>query len=244
MSVRAMTLGQTKCENIGTIHPQVAALTLVATIGAVRFPVVLFDLDGTVIDSGAIILASMRHAAETVVGGTYTDAELMKAVGGPGLEAQMVALDPDRVDELVTVYRAHNEPLHETLECCAGMDTVLAQLKNEGHRLGIVTAKRRLTVDLAFARLPIEHYFDVVVGGDETDRHKPDPAPLLLALERLGARAGQAAYIGDSPFDMQAARAAGLYAIGVSWGRIHRREALVDDADVIVDRAEELLAVL
>jgi phosphoglycolate phosphatase-like HAD superfamily hydrolase len=67
---------------------------------------------------------------------------------------------------------------------------------------------------------------------------------LLLALERLGARAGQAAYIGDSPFDMRAARAAGLYAIGVSWGRIHRREALVDDADVIVDRAEELLAVL
>ncbi len=244
MSVRAMTLGQTKCENIGTIHPQVAALTLVATIGAVRFPVVLFDLDGTVIDSGAIILASMRHAAETVVGGKYTDAELMKAVGGPGLEEQMVAIDPDRVDELVTVYRAHNEPLHETLECCAGMDAVLAQLKNDGRRLGIVTAKRRLTVDLAFARQPIEHYFDVVVGGDETDRHKPDPAPLLLALERLGARAGQAAYIGDSPFDMRAARAAGLYAIGVGWGRIHRREALVDDADVIVDRAEELLAVL
>jgi pyrophosphatase PpaX len=216
----------------------------VATIGAVRFPVVLFDLDGTVIDSGAIILASMRHAAETVVGGTYTDAELMKAVGGPGLEAQMVVLDPDRVDELVRVYRAHNEPLHETLECCAGIDAVLAQLKDEGRRLGIVTAKRRLTVDLAFARLPIEHFFDVVVGGDETERHKPDPAPLLLALERLGVEAGDAAYVGDSPFDMQAARAAGLSAVGVSWGRIHGREALVGDADVIVDRAEELLDVL
>ena len=215
-----------------------------ATIGAVRFPVVLFDLDGTVIDSGAIILASMRHAAETVVGGTYSDAELMKAVGGPGLEAQMGALDPERIDELVRVYRAHNEPLHETLECCAGMDTVLATLKEQGRRLGIVTAKRRLTVDLAFARLPIEHLFDVVVGGDETERHKPDPAPLLLALERLGAPAADAAYVGDSPFDMQAARAAGLYAIGVSWGRIHARDALVGDADVIVDHAEELLGIL
>src|SRR4051812_201931 len=186
----------------------------------------------------------MRHAAETVVGGTFTDAELMKAVGGPGLEAQMVALDPDRVDELVQVYRAHNEPLHETLECCAGMDAVLAQLKDEGRRLGIVTAKRRLTVELAFARLPIEHFFDVVVGGDETERHKPDPAPLLLALARLGVEADEAVYVGDSPFDMQAARAAGLYAVGVSWGRIHGREALVADADVIVDRAEELLGVL
>jgi pyrophosphatase PpaX len=155
----------------------------------------------------------------------------------------MVALDPDRVEELVRVYREHNEPLHDTLECCAGVDEVLATLKNEGRRLGIVTAKRRITADLAFARLPIEHLFDVVVGGDETDRHKPDPAPLLLALERLGASAGDAAYVGDSPFDMQAAKAAGLYAVGVSWGRIHGRDAL-GDADVIVDRAEELLAVL
>jgi len=218
-------------------------VSAVATIGAVRFPVVLFDLDGTVIDSGAIILASMRHAAETVVGGDFTDADLMKAVGGPGLEAQMVALDPSRVDELVRVYREHNELLHDTLECFAGIDGVLSALKDEGRRLGIVTAKRRVTVDLAFAHLPIEHFFDVVVGGDETERHKPDPAPLVLALERLGARANDAAYVGDSPFDMQAARAAGLYAGGVSWGRIHGRAAL-GAADVIVDRAEELLAVL
>ena len=205
-----------------------------------RFPVVLFDLDGTVIDSGAIILASMRHAAETVVGGEWADQELMKAVGGPGLEAQMVALDPDRVDELVRVYREHNEPLHDTLECCAGMDVVLAALQERGHRLGIVTAKRRSTVDLAFARLPLEHLFETVVGGDETAHHKPHPPPLLLALERLGASPEDAAYVGDSPFDMQAAKAAGLYAIGVSWGRIHTAEKLTD-ADVIVDRAEELL---
>jgi pyrophosphatase PpaX len=213
----------------------------------VRYPVVLFDLDGTVIDSGAIILASMRHAAETVVGGEWHDEELMQAVGGPGLEAQMVALapglDPARVDELVRVYRAHNEPLHETLECCAGMEDVLATLRERGHRLGIVTAKRRLTVDLAFARVPIEHLFETVVGGDETEHQKPDPAPLLLALERLGARPEDAAYVGDSPFDMQSAKAAGLHAIGVSWGRIHP-PARLTDADVIIHRAEELLDVV
>jgi pyrophosphatase PpaX len=205
-----------------------------------RYPVVLFDLDGTVIDSGAIILASMRHAAETVVGGEYEDADLLKAVGGPGLEAQMMALDPDRAEELVRVYREHNEALHETLECCAGMDEVLATLKDRGHRLGIVTAKRRLTVDLAFARLPIEQLFETVVGGDETTHHKPHPEPLLLALERLGASPQDAAYVGDSPFDMEAAKAAGLYAIGVSWGRIHSADKLTH-ADVIVDSAEELL---
>ena len=97
-----------------------------------------------------------------------------------------------------------------------------------------------LTVDLAFARLPLEHLFETVVGGDETEHHKPHPAPLQLALERLDAAPEDAAYVGDSPFDMQAAKAAGLYAIGVSWGRIHTADKL-SDADVIVDRPEELL---
>ena len=77
-----------------------------------RYPVVLFDLDGTVIDSGSIILASMRHAAQTVLGREIPDAQLVAAVGGPGLVEQMRILDEDRVDELVECYRAHNEPLH------------------------------------------------------------------------------------------------------------------------------------
>jgi pyrophosphatase PpaX len=210
-----------------------------------RFPVVLFDLDGTVIDSGAIILASMRHAAREVLGVEVPDEQLMAAVGGPGLEAQMQALSPDRADELVTVYRAHNEPLHDELVCCAGMDDVLVQLKDDGRRLGIVTAKRRQTVELAFARIPIEHLFETVVGGDETKKHKPDPEPLLLALDRLGAAPGEAVYVGDAPFDVKAAKAAGLYSVGVTWGGIHARERLeAEEPDALVDTTEELLGVL
>jgi pyrophosphatase PpaX len=210
-----------------------------------RFPIVLFDLDGTVVDSGDIILASMRHAAKEVLGVEPPDEQLMAAVGGPGLEAQMQALAPDLVDELVTVYRAHNEPLHDELVCCPGMEDVLVRLKDEGRRLGIVTAKRRQTVELAFARIPIAHLFDTVVGGDETERHKPDPEPLLLALERLGARPEDAAYVGDAPFDVQAAKAAGVFAVGVTWGGIHARERLeAEQPDALVDTAEELYGVL
>jgi pyrophosphatase PpaX len=210
-----------------------------------RFPVVLFDLDGTVIDSGAIILASMRHAAKEVLGVEPPAEQLMAAVGGPGLEAQMRALAPDRVDELVSVYRAHNEPLHDTLECCAGMDDVLVRLKDEGRRLGIVTAKRRATVELAFARVPLGHLFETVVGGDETEQHKPDPEPLLLAARRMDADPDDCAYVGDSPFDIRAAKAAGMHAVAVTWGGIHPRERLEREApDAIVDDAEELYGVL
>src|SRR3954468_22786191 len=188
-----------------------------------RFPVVLFDLDGTVVDSGAIILASMRHATREVLGADYGDEELMQAVGGPGLEAQMAVFAPDRVEELVRVYRAHNEPLHEELEACLGVEDVLVRLHEEGRRLGVITAKRRATVELAFAKVPLAHLFETVVGGDETEEHKPDPQPLLLAAERMGADPKETAYVGDSPFDVGAAKAAGMYAIAVTWGRIHDR---------------------
>jgi pyrophosphatase PpaX len=210
-----------------------------------RFETVLFDLDGTVVDSGAIILASMRHATREVLGCEYSDEELMQTVGGPGLEAQMHALAPDQVDRLVDVYRAHNEPLHDELEACAGMEDVLVQLHEEGRRLGVVTAKRRSTVELAFANVPLGHLFEAIVGGDETERHKPDPEPLLLGAERLGADPTSTAYVGDSPFDVRAAKAAGMFAVAVTWGRIHDSARLeAEQPDAIVDRAEELLGVL
>ena len=210
-----------------------------------RFPVVLFDFDGTVIDSGAIIIASMRHATKTVLGRDIPDEELGRAVGGSGLVEQMRLLDPERIDELVTVYREHNEPLHAEIAECVGMTDVLTRLKEEGRRLGIVTAKRQETVKLAFSYLPLEHFFDVVVGSDDTERHKPDPEPLQHALGLLGVEADHAVYVGDSPFDVRAAKAAGMHAVAVTWGGIHPRERLeAEQPDAIVDTPEELLAAL
>ena len=209
------------------------------------FSTILFDLDGTVIDSGAIILASMRHATREVLGLEYTDEELMKTVGGPGLVAQMEAISPEHTDRLVEVYRAHNLPLHDTLEACVGMEHVLVHLHEEGRTLGIVTAKWRATAELAFATVPLGHLFATIVGGDETEKHKPDPEPLLLAAERLGVGPADAAYVGDSPFDVRAAKAAGMYAVAVTWGRIHDRARLeAEEPDAIADTAEELLALL
>src|SRR5207244_10771250 len=160
-----------------------------------RFPVVLFDFDGTVVDSGSMILASFRHATRTVLEREIPDELLLAAVGGSTLHAQMRALDADRVEELVHTYREHNEPLHANLECCTGMLGVLERLRGEGRRLGIVTAKRRGTIELAFARLPLARYFDVVVTSEMTERHKPDPEPIVRALELLGAHAEDAAYV-------------------------------------------------
>ena len=102
-----------------------------------------------------------------------------------------------------------------------------SSLHAEGRRLGVVTAKRRATLELAFEVLPeLRRFFEVTVAAEDTERHKPNPDPLLLALERLGESADGAVYVGDSPFDVQAAKAAGAASIAVTWGRIHSRERL------------------
>jgi len=210
----------------------------------VRFRTVLFDLDGTLVDSGAIILASFRHATSTVLRREIPDHELLAAVGGPGLREQMEALDPERAEELIEVYSAHNVGLHDGLEPCAGVLAALETLHAEGRRLGVVTAKRRATLALAFEVLPeLRRFFEATVGAEDTERHKPGPEPLLLALEVLGEDPAGAVYVGDSPFDVQAAKAAGTGSIAVTWGRIHSRERLErEQPDAVVDTVEELLA--
>jgi pyrophosphatase PpaX len=210
-----------------------------------RFRTVLFDLDGTLVDSGAMILSSFRHATRTVLQREIPDEQLAAFVGGGHISEHMRSLDERRADELLRAYREHNEPLHDELQAFEGVEALLATLTREGRKLGIVTAKRRRGVDLAFAVLPIEHFFDVVVTTESTERHKPDPEPVLFALSQLGSTPDEAAFVGDSPFDVGAGKAAGVYAIGVSWGGLHPEERLLEaGADIVVHSRRELLDVL
>jgi pyrophosphatase PpaX len=211
----------------------------------VRYRTVLFDLDGTLIDSAGIILASFRHATRTVLRQEIPDEVLMAGVGGSSIHEQMRALDAGRVEELVRVYREHNEPLHDGLELFVGMEELLAELHEQGRRLGIVTAKRRGTVQRAFDVLGIEQFFDAVVTTESTRRGKPDSEPVLRALELLGSTPNDAAFVGDSPFDMGAGKAAGVFTVGVSWGGIHSDHLLVEaGAHLIVHSPRELAGVL
>lgn len=210
-----------------------------------RYSTVLFDLDGTLVDSGAMILASFRHATRTVLAREIPDEELVAAVGGTTIHDQMRTFDAERVEELVDAYREHNAPLHRELEAFEGVDDLLETLAAEGRTLGIVTSKRRRTLDLALDVLGIRRFFDTVVTTDDTARHKPHPEPVLLALKRLGADPAEAAFVGDSPFDVAAGKAAGVYSAGVTWGKIHSEERLLEaGADIIVHSPEELLNVL
>ena len=210
-----------------------------------RFPVVLFDLDGTIVDSGWMILASFRHATQTVLGREIPDEQLMARVGAGHLVEQMADFDPEKAEELAHAYREFYSPLHSELKAFPGMLELLRTLDGEGRKLGVVSAKRGDVVQLAFDALGFGDVMDVVVGSDEAPRGKPHPDQILVALERLGAHPDDTAFVGDAPFDIAAAKAAGVHAIGVTWGGIHARERMeAEGPDAVVDTAEELYVVL
>lgn len=208
------------------------------------FDPILFDLDGTVIDSVTLIRESHRHAVRTVLGEDLPDATLVALVGRPLID-QMRAFSEPRAEELLRVYREWNHAhTAELLRPYEGIDELLTEARAAGRRLGIVTSKSGPTVQLAFDVLPLRHHFDVVIAAEDTQRHKPDPEPIATALSRLGAGANGGCYVGDAPFDIQAARAAGVAAVGVTWGFFDRAAVAAESPDVIVDSPPALHEVL
>ncbi len=206
---------------------------------------VLFDLDGTIVDSGWMILASYRHATQTVLGRDFPDDVLMARVGAGRLEDQMSEFDAEKAVDLARAYREFYAPLHSELQAFPGMLELLRRLHAEDRLLGIVSAKRHDIVQLALDALGFGETIDVVVGSDQAPRGKPHPDQILVALDRLDADPDDTVYVGDAPFDVAAAKAAGVHAIGVTWGGIHTRERMESERpDAVVDTAEELGAVL
>ena len=190
--------------------------------------------------------SDLQHAVRTVLGREIPPEELGLTIGGQGIVAQMEAIDAERAEALLEAYKVHNDGLHETLEAFDELLALLPGLAAEGRKLGIVTAKRHRTVSLALERFPaLADAFDVVIAHEDTERHKPDPDPVLLAVERLGGEPDEAVYVGDSPFDIGAAKAAGVFAVAVGWGGIHPDERLLaEEPDAFVRTPEELLHVI
>jgi pyrophosphatase PpaX len=216
------------------------------------FDPVLFDLDGTVVDTVELIVLSFRHAVRTVLGEDLPDEYITAGVGQP-LMTQMERLSPAHARELYDVYREYNHRRHvELIRAYDGIAEALAALKVAGRRLGIVTSKSGDTTAMAFAAVGLRDTFDVVVTATDTQAHKPSPEPVLLCLERLAAvRGGGAAgdvgpsvppiYIGDSPVDVAAGRAAGVATAAVAWGVFGREALLEAGPDYWLERPAELV---
>jgi pyrophosphatase PpaX len=208
------------------------------------FQAVVFDLDGTIVDSVELIIISFQHAIREVLGRDISREDSIAWVGRP-LREQMMLFSPEHADELVRVYREFNHREHDRmLKLYDGILHLLECLQKAGVKLGLVTSKSRQTTQMAFDLTGIESYFDATVCADESPGNKPSPEPILFCLEQLGVRAADAAYVGDSPSDIQAARAAGVFAIGVTWGVFDAGTLAAEKPEVLVHTIPDLAEVL
>lgn len=202
----------------------------------------LFDLDGTLVDSIELIRCSFRHACTLVLDREIPEEEWLAGVGTP-LRTQMrgIARDEVEADALIAAYRSFQFEHHDRLLAeYTGVRDSIASLRAAGHRMGIVTSKGEELAERALRAMRLHEFMDVLIGFDSCTRHKPDPEPVLVALDRLRRRPGEAAFIGDSPHDIAAGNAAGVTTVGVLWGPFSRSVLEAADPDHLIDSPGDL----
>lgn len=205
---------------------------------------VLFDLDGTLIDTVELIRVSFRYATRTVLGEELPDEITMANVGQP-LARQFHDMAPLHAEELLRVYREFNHAHHDELaKDYPGTHETLLELQRRGVPMGIVTSKGTTAAAMGIERFGLAGFASVVVTADDVARHKPDPFPLEFAAGRLGVGIGYCVYLGDSPHDMQAALSANAVAVAALWGAFAREDVLMPGPPFALADIRDLPALL
>ncbi|MEO8636313.1 MAG: HAD-IA family hydrolase [Gemmatimonadales bacterium] len=187
---------------------------------------VLFDLDGTLIDSIALILASYRHTLTAHGFEQISDADWLRGVGTP-LRVQLApwARSPEHLVELALTYREHNLAHHDSMiTAYPGVVELVRKIQRHGLKTGVVTSKNREGTRRGLALVGLDGTFDILVCADDVVQPKPHPEPVLKAVAQLGADPATTLFVGDSIHDLHSGRGAGVLTGAVLWGPFSREE--------------------
>ncbi|TKI71538.1 pyrophosphatase PpaX [Lysinibacillus mangiferihumi] len=204
----------------------------------------LFDFDGTLLNTNDLIIQSFMHVLEERFPGQYSPKDCLKFMG-PSLKQTFSELTPGEEDEMMAKYRAWNETHHDELVTeFPDVVSTLEQLKSMGIKLAIVSTKRNAMIDRGLKILGASHLFEVIVGTDDVQHVKPDPEPVLLALTRLGVAKEDAIMIGDNSHDIEAGHNAGVRAAGVAWSLKGEQYLQQFNPEYLLHHMKDLLAIV
>ncbi|ASK62741.1 pyrophosphatase PpaX [Virgibacillus phasianinus] len=177
---------------------------------------ILFDLDGTLIDTNELIITSFLHTFEHFKI-PITREETLPFIG-PTLKDTFDAVDPAKSAEMIQVYREHNLHHHDNyVEAYPYVVETLRQLKENDVRLGIVTTKMHEGATRGLKLVGLEELFDTVITLDDVTHAKPHPEPIIKAMNELGSDASSTLMVGDNTHDIEAGQNAGVKTAGVAW---------------------------
>jgi pyrophosphatase PpaX len=206
----------------------------------------LFDLDGTLIDSVRLILDSYHHTLAAHGLPARTDAEWLQGVGTP-LRVQFADWkdDPERLEALIATYREYNLANHDRMVTIyPGVLEAMRQVKARGATTGLVTSKNQQGALRGLRLVGLNELIDVMVCADDVENPKPHPEPVERAVRLLGADPTATVYIGDSIHDLRSGRAAGVKTAAVLWGPFGREHLEHAEPDFWLQRPEEIVTLL
>ena len=205
---------------------------------------ILFDFDGTLVNTNDVIIASWQHTYRTYLGHEAPVEHITACFGEPLLltmEREFPGVPPE---ESAEVYRNYQkEHADQLVTIFPGVKEMLQELREKGYILGIVTSRTRESALRYMNMFDITSLFDDMITCEDTTVHKPNPEPLLLGLSKLGALPEESVMIGDSPFDIKCANNAGVRAVMVDWRITCDDTSPIDDAvaDYHVKQPEDLV---
>ncbi|WP_028548965.1 pyrophosphatase PpaX [Paenibacillus sp. UNC451MF] len=204
----------------------------------------LFDLDGTILDTNELIIQSFLHTFDGITKEPVTREHIIPNMGRPLVEQMQFFSGRDTVDDLVQKYRRFNIEKHDALvKEFPDVRETLGRLHAAGIKLGVVTSKVRVTTEMGLKLCGIYDLFGAIVTVDEVQRAKPDPEGIRKALKELGSDANGALMVGDSHYDLEAAHNAGIPSVGVAWSLKGIPYLKQYNPTYIIDDIKELLPI-
>lgn len=205
---------------------------------------ILFDLDGTLLDTNKLIVSSFKHTYKTHLNLEVEDSEIIKYFGEP-LGKTLSRYSKDKLEEMLKTYTKFNFENHDKMTVIMeGVENTLKTLVDKDIKLGVVTSKREVMARKGLNLFNIEKYFSTVVTPEMTSKHKPDPDPIFKACDILNINPGESIMVGDSSFDILCGKNAGSKTCLVNYTLLEKDEIIKFKPDFRIDKIQGILSLI
>ncbi|MCQ6275702.1 pyrophosphatase PpaX [Bacillus sp. V3B] len=209
-----------------------------------KITTLLFDLDGTLIDTNELIISSFLHTLEQYYPGQYKREDVLP-FNGPSLIETFSKINAEKAEEMIEVYQVHNHAHHDAIVTeFPGVYETIQVLKESGFKLAIVTTKRPGVVEMGLRLTKLKPFFDTVITFADVTNTKPDPEPVQKALDALGSRPEEAIMVGDNYHDILAGKNARTKTAGVAWALKGKDHLQTFEPDYMLESIEDMLQIV
>lgn len=206
---------------------------------------VLFDLDGTLVNTSDLIIKTFEHTIQTLLQKNPTQDEITRYFGLP-LRECLRQFDEEKVEEMALFYREYNLKHHDHLiKPFPKIEESMLELQQKGVKMAVVTSKKIPMAERGLNCFGLEKYIEGIIGCDECEKHKPHPEPMLRGAKLISLDPEQCICVGDSPFDLQSGKAAGCITAAVKWTYFNWEQMLLmGKPDFILNEMTDLVKII